>query len=73
VRVLVVPSIAEDGERLRFEQLIPDDDTLARIAAYLDERPTIGARVVVEPPVYQGVTVVARIRGRRRFAAEALQ
>lgn len=74
VRILVVPSVADSGDgRLRFEQLVPDDASLQRIAAYLDERRTIGARVVVEPPLYQGVTVVARIRGRRRFAADALR
>jgi predicted phage baseplate assembly protein len=73
VRVLVVPSITEDGERLRFEQLIPADDTLSNIADHLEERRLIGARVVVEPPVYQGVTVVARVRARPRTSAPALQ
>jgi len=74
VRVLVVPAVADDGSgRLRFEQLIPEDASLQRIADYLDERRTIGARVVVEPPRYQGVTVVARVRARRRFAPEVLR
>ncbi|MEQ9162749.1 MAG: putative baseplate assembly protein, partial [Ilumatobacter fluminis] len=74
VRVLVVPAVADDEQgRLRFEQLIPDDGSLERIADYLDERRTIGARVVVEPPRYQGVTVVARVRARRRFATEPLR
>jgi predicted phage baseplate assembly protein len=67
VRVLVVPSAAPglDG-RLRFEQLVPDDDTLRTIADHLDARRCVGARVVVEPPRYQGVTVVARIRASAR-------
>jgi predicted phage baseplate assembly protein len=74
VRVLVVPAVADDGfGRLRFEQLIPDDDSLGRIATFLDERRTIGARVMVEPPRYQGVTVVARVRARRRFAPDTLR
>jgi predicted phage baseplate assembly protein len=74
VRILVVPAVADGGNgRLRFEQLVPDDPSLERIAAYLDERRTIGARVVVEPPRYQGITVVARIRGRRRFATDTLR
>ncbi|BFO14755.1 hypothetical protein SHKM778_11430 [Streptomyces sp. KM77-8] len=34
---------------------------LAAITASLDERRLIGTRLVVEPPVYQGVTVVARL------------
>ncbi|MFB9352794.1 putative baseplate assembly protein [Streptomyces heliomycini] len=63
VRVLVVPDAAADEEddRLRFEQLIPSDQVLAAITASLDERRLIGTRLVVEPPVYQGVTVVARL------------
>ncbi|MET8612975.1 putative baseplate assembly protein [Streptomyces misionensis] len=62
VRVLVVPdAVADDGDRLRFEQLIPSDQVLAAITGSLDERRLIGARLVVEPPVYQGVTVVARL------------
>ncbi|MDO0928886.1 putative baseplate assembly protein [Streptomyces sp. TG1A-8] len=62
VRVLVVPdAVADDGDRLRFEQLIPSDQVLAAITASLDERRLIGTRLVVEPPVYQGVTVVARL------------
>ncbi|MFI8519484.1 putative baseplate assembly protein [Streptomyces sp. NPDC085481] len=62
VRVLVVPdAVADDGDRLRFEQLIPSGQVLGTITATLDERRLIGTRLVVEPPVYQGVTVVARL------------
>jgi predicted phage baseplate assembly protein len=66
VRVLVVPdavpdAVADDGDRLRFEQLIPSDQVLAAITESLDERRLLGTRLVVEPPVYQGVTVVARL------------
>jgi predicted phage baseplate assembly protein len=74
VRVLVVPAVADDGSgRLRFEQMIPEDASLQRISEDLDARRTIGARVVVEPPRYQGVTVVARVRSRRRFAPDVLR
>ncbi|MFF6777257.1 putative baseplate assembly protein [Streptomyces sp. NPDC012637] len=62
VRVLVVPdAVADEGDRLRFEQLIPSDQVLTAITRALDERRLIGTRLVVEPPVYQGVTVVARL------------
>ncbi|MEU9047874.1 MULTISPECIES: putative baseplate assembly protein [unclassified Kitasatospora] len=65
VRVLVVPdAVADDGERLRFEQLIPDEQMLATVATALDERRLIGTRIVVQPPAYQGVTVVARLTTR---------
>jgi predicted phage baseplate assembly protein len=74
VRVLVVPSAA-DGElgELRIEQLIPSDESLSHIRDYLDERRTIGARVVVEPPTYMGVTVVARLQARPGVRQARLQ
>jgi hypothetical protein len=37
---------------------------LSAVASYLDSRRTIGARVLVEPPAYQGITVVAMLRCR---------
>ncbi|SES32256.1 putative baseplate assembly protein [Streptomyces qinglanensis] len=62
VRVLVVPdAVADEGGRLRFEQLIPSEQVLSAIAARLDERRLVGTRLLVEPPAYQGVTVVARL------------
>ncbi|MFE7515944.1 putative baseplate assembly protein [Streptomyces sp. NPDC057540] len=62
VRVLVVPdAVADEGDRLRFDQLIPSEQMLRSITRALDERRLIGTRLVVEPPVYQGVTVVARL------------
>ncbi|MDE3203561.1 MAG: putative baseplate assembly protein [Acidobacteriota bacterium] len=65
VRVLVVPAVADDEDgRLSFEQLVPPAETLANIATFLDGRRTIGSRVLVEPPAYQGVTVVAMMKAR---------
>jgi predicted phage baseplate assembly protein len=65
VRVLLVPAVADDEDgRLSFEQLVPPADTLSNVATYLDSRRTLGARVMVEPPAYQGVTVVAMLRAR---------
>jgi predicted phage baseplate assembly protein len=65
-RILVVPAAVHDAEgRLAFADLKPSPRTLDRVASYLDERRCLGARVVVEPPFYQGVTVVARLRAFR--------
>jgi predicted phage baseplate assembly protein len=62
VRVLVVPeAVPDEGDRLRFEQLIPPDALLSTITERLAERTLIGTRLVVEPPRYQGITVVARL------------
>ncbi|HEU5003791.1 MAG TPA: putative baseplate assembly protein [Actinomycetota bacterium] len=74
VRVLVVPAASErEAGRLEFEQLVPSDETLARVAGALDERRVIGSRLVVEPPVYQGITVVARLRARRSASVDRLR
>lgn len=73
VRVLVVPAVPDDAGRLRFEQLVPPEETLARITARLDECRVIGARVLVEPPAYRGITIVARLRPRPRVNPTRLQ
>ncbi|MFY1691451.1 putative baseplate assembly protein [Plantactinospora sp. WMMB782] len=74
VRVLVVPeAVADAGDRLRFEQLIPPDDMLAAVAEHLDARRPIGVRLAVEPPFYQGVTVAARLTARPGSAVERLR
>ena len=66
VRVLIVPAVPAADGRLTFDQLVPADDTLARIAKRLDESRLVGTRVVVEPPAYRGVTIVARLHARPR-------
>jgi len=78
VRILVVPAAGSSGGRLRFEQLVPADETLQRIGRRLDESRVIGTRVLVEPPVYRGVTVVAKLKPRAganptRLQADALE
>jgi predicted phage baseplate assembly protein len=73
VRVLVVPAVGDEAGRLRFEQLVPSDDTLARVAARLDECRVIGARVLVEPPAYRGITIVAKLKPRAQANPTRLQ
>jgi predicted phage baseplate assembly protein len=64
VRILVVPAAGSNDGRLRFEQLVPTEETLQRISRRLGESRVIGTRVLVEPPVYRGLTVVAKLRPR---------
>src|SRR6266852_4308797 len=73
IRVLVVPAAAAGAGRLRFEQLRPADETLATIARRLDECRVIGARVLIEPPRYMGLTIVARIRAQAKVSPARLQ
>jgi predicted phage baseplate assembly protein len=64
VKILVVPAAPNMGGRVRLEDLIPADETLARMAAELDRSRVLGTRVHLEPPRYRGVTVVARLLSR---------
>ncbi|MFD8009272.1 putative baseplate assembly protein [Streptomyces sp. NPDC058955] len=74
VRLLVVPSGRGDARgRIAFDELIPPPRTLERIAAHLDARRPVGARLVVEPPFYQGVTFVATVQASRGATAERVR
>lgn len=74
VRVLVVPQATVDhGGRLRFEQLVPGDELLARITGFLDERRPIGVRLAVGPPYYQGITAVVNVHAFRGADTESVQ
>jgi predicted phage baseplate assembly protein len=66
VKVLVVPAAAADDGRVRFADLVPDEQTLRTVAERLDAVRTVGTRVLVEPPRYRGLTVVARLVARPR-------
>jgi predicted phage baseplate assembly protein len=67
VRVLLVPALGADVGRVPFDALTPHDATLRRVAKALDERRVLGARIVIEPPAYQGITVIATLRARPGF------
>ncbi|QMU78011.1 putative baseplate assembly protein [Streptacidiphilus sp. PB12-B1b] len=73
VRVLVVPAAAAPDGRILFENLVPPEPTLSRIAARLDRARVVGTRVVLEPPLYRGVTVVARLVARPRVNVERVR
>jgi predicted phage baseplate assembly protein len=69
-----VPAAPVDAEaRLRFEDLVPTTETLQAVTSFIDTRRTVGARVVVEPPFYQGVTVVTTLVARARTSSVELE
>ena len=51
----------------------PSDETLQKITDRLEEIRVIGTRAIVEPPVYRGVTVVAKLKARPRQNPTRLQ
>ncbi|AWW43622.1 putative baseplate assembly protein (plasmid) [Streptomyces cadmiisoli] len=72
VRLLVVPA-APAGERVRLEHLVPARKTLDRVAARLDEVRLVGTRVMIEPPLYRGVTVVCRMTAHHRATGDRVR
>lgn len=74
VRVLLVPEV-EDGEHgsIEFAQLLPSDEIFARVADHLDERRTLGARVMVQSPSYVSISIVASMRARPRYNTQRLE
>ncbi|MFE5539459.1 putative baseplate assembly protein [Streptomyces sp. NPDC056519] len=64
VKLLVVPA-PPGGAHIRFEHLVPPEAVLERIAAHLEPRRLLGTHVLIEPPLYRAVTVIARVRARR--------
>ncbi len=73
VTVCIVPDVARHEAALRFEDLLPTETTLSKIADRLEASRIIGSVVHVEPPTYQGVTVVARLRAAPRADAERVR
>jgi predicted phage baseplate assembly protein len=73
VKVMVVPSASMVDGRLHFPDLVPKQATLDRIAARLDDVRLVGTQVLVEPPRYRGVTVVARLIARPRLDVEEVR
>jgi predicted phage baseplate assembly protein len=68
VRILVVPAAPIIDGQIRFEHLVPSEETMERILNALDSARLVGTRVIIEPPVYQGVTVVAQVKAKPKFS-----
>lgn len=73
IRVLLVPAVPKADGRVGFEMLVPSEETLEKVTRRLDESRLIGTRLIIEPPVYRGLTIVARLRPRPRTDPNRLQ
>jgi predicted phage baseplate assembly protein len=69
VKILVVPAAPITHGRISFEDLVPNEETLETIRQQLDSCRLVGTRVLIEPPLYQGVTVVAQVRAKPKASA----
>jgi predicted phage baseplate assembly protein len=68
VLVLVIPHVAgDDVGRIRLADLAPEEDMLRRISEALDACRLVGTRILVAPPHYTGLTVVADVHARDRY------
>jgi predicted phage baseplate assembly protein len=59
VALHLLPVIDPADRQLSYEELMPDDALMERVASYLDERRTIGTTVDLQPVPLRGVSVVA--------------
>lgn len=73
VKVLVVPAAPMHRGRVNLEDLIPAEETLARIAQRLEQCRVAGVSVDIEPPRYRGATVVARLVARSRAGVDEVR
>jgi predicted phage baseplate assembly protein len=74
VRVHIVPTVEEDEiGRIEFGDLAPNEEVLAAVAEFLDERRTIGARVAVESARYASISIVALLRAKPRYDSRTLE
>jgi predicted phage baseplate assembly protein len=73
VRILVVPAAPIVDGQIQFEHLVPSEETMERIRNALDAARLVGTRVIIEPPVYQGVTVVAQVKAKPKFSPVRLR
>jgi predicted phage baseplate assembly protein len=69
VRILVVPAAPIVDGQIRFEHLVPSEATMQCILDALQNARLVGTRIIIEPPVYQGVTVVAQVKAKPKFSA----
>lgn len=73
IRVLIVPRLHVAPENLRLDDLVLPPDLIAGVSAHLDERRLLTTSVQIRTPSYQGVTVIATLRGASSTGRDALR
>jgi predicted phage baseplate assembly protein len=62
IRVLVVPTSDRDPQLYELDDFALTPELFTRVRDHLEVRRTIGARVAITAPYFQGVSVIVRIR-----------
>jgi len=73
VRLLIVPRVEIEPERLVLEDLALPEPLEGRIKGFLDERRLLTTRVLLDVPSYQGVTVTAEVHAAPTVRAEKVR
>jgi predicted phage baseplate assembly protein len=66
VRVHILPRVEPADREIPLAELVPDDDLLRTVAAYLDERRMVGTRVELLPVRLRVVSVVVSLQASLR-------
>ena len=61
VAVHIVPRVDPADRHLGYEELVPDENLLSEVAAYLDERRLIGTTVQLLPCRFRGLSVIVNL------------
>jgi predicted phage baseplate assembly protein len=73
IRVLIVPRLEVAPEHLRLDDLVLPQDLIASVSEHLDARRLLTTSVQIRTPSYQGVTVIATLRGASSTGQDALR
>ena len=73
VRMLLIPRVEIPPERLALDDLALPEELRDEVAEYLESRRILTTTVELSHPFYQGVTVVARVKGAAAGDAELLR
>jgi predicted phage baseplate assembly protein len=73
VRVLIIPRVDIPPERLSLDDLALPEELVADVSTYLEDRRVLTTTVEIGTPFYQGLTVVARVRGGAGAEPELLR
>ncbi|RMH08426.1 MAG: putative baseplate assembly protein [Nitrospirae bacterium] len=71
--VLVIPLVSKPDAYLSPRELVPNEDDLATLRAYLDERRLLTTRISVQPPAYHWVSVSVTLRPEPGANHDAIQ